>query len=592
MNNNKKSFIERMLVFSLVYLVAWTFLQKYWTGRNAAPAQPAKTLVQAWTGIAPGNGTKLTPTQATTELSALQKSITGNNGDDYSYWARLRSGLIQQYGLTGKTDIAAARKSYEEVINHGASDDVDAQALYQDGDSLWREGRPAPNQIPQGDKLSTAAFALEKLIHRGRGSSVFLEKKIYVPSEGGTDIGAPKLDATTLPTAFTLISVADLSAGTLDPQVSILRRVDDYYTTTPQSTVFTTVAKALGNDPKFSYGLAIVLFAVFTRVLMQPLTRKQYESMKGMAVIAPEMKKIQDRYKGKTDQATQMKMMGEIRELQKKHGVNPSLGCALMLPSALLFIFIVSPFIQHNESHLQLVNASFGWIQNLARPDIPLLVMYILSQFLSIRLSSTTPTDAQQRQMQMISTFTPIIFGYFLLNYPSAFTLYWMTYNVLSTGFQWRLLKQNDPTKSFYKTLTANPFALAQPVDGVVETAVPARPKPLASKTHVKTLNPGEAVPARPNASANGKVTSNGKAATNGKAVDSESGLNGTLNGTSSAFSNGSAGQSDLGGDENGSALNNGSALDEETPANGTSKNGTNANRNTNSQRARQRRRH
>ena len=50
-------------------------------------------------------------------------------------------------------------------------------------------------------------------------------------------------------------------------------------------------------------GLCIILFTLVVKILMFPLTIKQQKSSKLMAVMQPEIQAIQNKYKGKTDNA-------------------------------------------------------------------------------------------------------------------------------------------------------------------------------------------------------------------------------------------------------------------------------------------------
>jgi YidC/Oxa1 family membrane protein insertase len=266
-----------------------------------------------------------------------------------------------------------------------------------------------------------------------------------------------------------------------------LGRVDEHYSKTPLYVIFDTVVKWFGSQPAYSYGLALLLLAVVTRTVMQPFIKKQYDSMKGMSVIAPEMKKIQEKYKGKSDPESQRAMMSQIRALQKAHGVNP-MGCGLsMLIQMPVFFFFVLPLINHYQARMELVGAHFGWIPSLARPDIPLLVLYAVSMFISVRLSSVPPTDEQQKNMQKMTTLMSPLFAIVLWSYPSAFILYWLTYNLVSMVFQWRMMKKAEPTKDLVKTLLGTGTA-ALAVAGVGSTpsvagALPARPKAEGGKS-------------------------------------------------------------------------------------------------------------
>ena len=61
-------------------------------------------------------------------------------------------------------------------------------------------------------------------------------------------------------------------------------------------------------------GLCIILFTLVTKVLMIPLTIKQQQSSKLMAVMQPEISAIQKKYKGKeNDQKYAMMMQTEIK---------------------------------------------------------------------------------------------------------------------------------------------------------------------------------------------------------------------------------------------------------------------------------------
>lgn len=472
--NNQRSNSEQIFMFLALALGAMLIYNQFLghpNKGNAGPLRPVPAISQAFAGLNVQNspGSKaITTTEAQTEKIKLDKDITNNGEDDYSYWARLRAGLLEQYVLDPK-DNKFAFKYYDEIAKHSAANDVDAQALYQKGDWLWRESTTTGTHQPSQE----AATTLEQLVHRGRGSSSeFLDTQIYVPNaapNGATSAnGVP-------PQGFRLVKIRDLNGTLRNPNPEgILDRVNEYYSHTTYYQIFDAAVKIAGANPAYSYGLVILCFAIFTRLVLQPLNKKQYESIKGMQVIAPEMKKIQDKYKGKSDQQGQVQMMKEIQDLQKRHGVNPMMGCGLALVQMPIFFLVVSPFIQHYEAKMELAGASFLWIHSLAGPDMALLIMYGISMFFSFRLSSAPPTDETQRQQQMIMSFMmPIMFPFFLKTWPSAFTLYWMTFNVLSTIFQYRMMKAADPTKSVVKSLLSAPAAPAP----VLPEPVPPRPK-------------------------------------------------------------------------------------------------------------------
>ena len=77
--------------------------------------------------------------------------------------------------------------------------------------------------------------------------------------------------------------------------------------------------------------LSIVLLTVLVRIAIIPLFLKQIRSSRAMQAIQPEMRKIQEKYKGKKDQVSRQKMMEETQALQRKHKVSPFASCLPML---------------------------------------------------------------------------------------------------------------------------------------------------------------------------------------------------------------------------------------------------------------------
>lgn len=78
-------------------------------------------------------------------------------------------------------------------------------------------------------------------------------------------------------------------------------------------------------------GICIILFTLVVYLLMYPLNAKQQKSTRLMNKIQPEMKEIQKKYKGKKDQASQLKMNEETQALYAKYGISPFGGCLPML---------------------------------------------------------------------------------------------------------------------------------------------------------------------------------------------------------------------------------------------------------------------
>ncbi|WP_343210248.1 YidC/Oxa1 family membrane protein insertase [Anaerolentibacter hominis] len=77
--------------------------------------------------------------------------------------------------------------------------------------------------------------------------------------------------------------------------------------------------------------LCIVVFTVLINLLMTPSTIKQQKSTKLTSLVMPELKVIQDKYKGKRDEVSMRKQNAETQALYEKYGISPTSGCLPLL---------------------------------------------------------------------------------------------------------------------------------------------------------------------------------------------------------------------------------------------------------------------
>ncbi len=77
--------------------------------------------------------------------------------------------------------------------------------------------------------------------------------------------------------------------------------------------------------------LTIFVFTFVIYLLMFPLTYKQQKFAVLTRKMQPEMKAIQDKYKGSRDQATMQKQQEETQALYDKYGISPTGSCVYML---------------------------------------------------------------------------------------------------------------------------------------------------------------------------------------------------------------------------------------------------------------------
>ena len=95
-----------------------------------------------------------------------------------------------------------------------------------------------------------------------------------------------------------------------------------------------------------SYGVAIILLTVAVRAVLIPLTLKQIRSMTAMQTLAPDLKKIQQKYKQLQQKVNDRQELMQLRQKQqqemsalyKEHGVNPVGGCLPLIAQMPAFI--------------------------------------------------------------------------------------------------------------------------------------------------------------------------------------------------------------------------------------------------------------
>jgi YidC/Oxa1 family membrane protein insertase len=199
----------------------------------------------------------------------------------------------------------------------------------------------------------------------------------------------------------------------------------------------------LHDDVGLAWGWAIVGLTVIVRLAMVPLTLKQIKSMNALRALQPQMKEIQEKYKG-----DRQKMNQAMMRFYQENKVNPFASCLpllLQLPvfMALFFLLNSSEFKDRLETSGE---THFLFINNLAEkatgPDLVILmVLFIVSQMASTLVMSATADKTQQRIMLLL----PLVFAAFIPNFPAGLIVYWITTNFWTLGQQMVVRKISPP---------------------------------------------------------------------------------------------------------------------------------------------------
>ncbi len=194
-----------------------------------------------------------------------------------------------------------------------------------------------------------------------------------------------------------------------------------------------------------NYGLAVIALTILINILLFPLTRVSYMSMKRMQLIQPHMTKLREQHKKNPE-----KLNKEMMELYRKHKVNPFGGC---LPMILQMPVFIALYVALSKSVI-LVNAKLFWIKDLSSPDdlplpfslpflgdklhvLPLVMvvaMFLQQKFTQVQVEGQEP--AMQAQQRMMSVMMPIMFGFIFYSMPSGLVLYWLTNTILMASYQ------------------------------------------------------------------------------------------------------------------------------------------------------------
>lgn len=182
-----------------------------------------------------------------------------------------------------------------------------------------------------------------------------------------------------------------------------------------------------------NYGVAIILLTVCVQALMFPLTMMSLKSTAQMRKIAPEMKRLQEKYKG-----NQEALSRETLNLYRKYNVNPFSGCLPMLIQLPIFLALFNAL----RTSWALHGASFvGWITDLSSKDPYYVLPILMGVVMFFQQKGNMPPGTDPAQAAMFK-YMPLIFTLLFMNFPSGLVLYWLTNSLISFGIQTVVNKQ------------------------------------------------------------------------------------------------------------------------------------------------------
>ncbi|GGF36887.1 membrane protein insertase YidC [Subtercola lobariae] len=235
----------------------------------------------------------------------------------------------------------------------------------------------------------------------------------------------------------------------------------------------------VGLDPAagITWVLAIVGMVLVIRAALIPVFVRQIKSQRKMLEVAPQLKKIQDKYKGKKDQYSREAMSRETMELYKRTGTNPLSSCLPLLLQMPIFFSLFSVLNDAqkgnagvgplNEQLAQQFGAAklFGiaplhesFQQATQTGDVAVMVIAVVmvvlmtgSQFItqlqimSRNQSPEAKNSPMFRQQRILLYILPLVFAFSGFSFPLGVMFYWLTSNLWTMGQQFLVIR-NMPT--------------------------------------------------------------------------------------------------------------------------------------------------
>jgi YidC/Oxa1 family membrane protein insertase len=222
---------------------------------------------------------------------------------------------------------------------------------------------------------------------------------------------------------------------------------------------------------------SIIAVTIVVRLALVPLAVRSIHSMQALQAHAPEMKAIQQKYKGDRQRQSE-----ELQKFYKENNINPAASC---LPTLAQFpIFIALYFtLKHGTRGAHPITGTWLGIVHLDKhatahwSGYVLLAIYAGSQIASTYFMGQT----MEKTQRYIMMFLPLVFLTVVSRFPTGLTIYWMTTNLWTVG-QGLITRRLMPKPGSAPVRAARPKATqAAAGNGAVEK--PAQPKPAAPQT-------------------------------------------------------------------------------------------------------------
>jgi YidC/Oxa1 family membrane protein insertase len=191
----------------------------------------------------------------------------------------------------------------------------------------------------------------------------------------------------------------------------------------------------------WNYGIIILVLTIAIKMLLMPLTWKNFISSAKMRALKPEMDAINEKNKD----GDALKKQQAVMDLYRKAGVNPASGCVPMVVQ-MPVLFAMFKFF---PSSIELRQESFLWADDLSTYDSILALPFTIpaygehiSLFTILMAISTvlyTAINSQQMpqqqgmpNMKVMMYLFPVMMLFFMNSLPAGLSYYYLLANVIS----------------------------------------------------------------------------------------------------------------------------------------------------------------
>ena len=184
-----------------------------------------------------------------------------------------------------------------------------------------------------------------------------------------------------------------------------------------------------------SKALSIIIVTIILRTILYPMTKKSLMQSENMKKANPEIKRIEEKYAGKTDNESMTKKGQEMMGIYKKYNINPLSGCLfafIQIPILIAFyeaINRVPAIFEDTLFGLNMGTTPSAGITSGAWYYIFICIILIIVTFLSYKLNpsmSTGNSDNPMGNPKTMGIVMTVFIGFMSFTLPTAIAFYWI----------------------------------------------------------------------------------------------------------------------------------------------------------------------